>query len=66
MKFLSIISLSALALVSVSALPKGPKKYILVNGVSKLNPEYTNWQKQNDQAGAGTSMSPQHASYVLN
>ncbi|KAJ3394669.1 hypothetical protein HDU92_006657 [Lobulomyces angularis] len=26
-----------------------PVKYVKINGITKLNPEYTNWQKQNGQ-----------------
>ncbi|KAL3900686.1 MAG: hypothetical protein SGCHY_001162 [Lobulomycetales sp.] len=30
-----------------------PKKYIKVNGISKLNPEYTQWQQKQTQQAAG-------------
>ncbi|KAL3900685.1 MAG: hypothetical protein SGCHY_001161 [Lobulomycetales sp.] len=30
-----------------------PKKYIKINGITKLNPEYTQWQQQQTQQAAG-------------
>ena len=34
----------------------GPKKYIKVNGVTKLNPEYKKWQERQTGVGTVTSM----------
>ena len=41
----------------------GPKKYIKVNGVMKLNPEYKKWQES--QTGVGTATSLKNSDQAL-
>jgi hypothetical protein len=41
----------------------GPKKYIKVNGVTKLNPEYKKWQER--QTGVGTATSLKNSDQAL-
>jgi hypothetical protein len=41
----------------------GPKKYIKVNGVMKLNPEYKRWQES--QTGVGTATSLKNSDQAL-
>ena len=38
------------------------QKYIKVNGISKINPEWKNWQNQN---GVGTSLSKKEEDHAL-
>ena len=40
-----------------------PKKYIKVNGVTKLNPEYKKWQER--QTGVGTATSLKNSDQAL-
>jgi hypothetical protein len=44
-----------------------PKKYVKINGIMKLNPEYKQWKNQQNKAeAAGTSQAAKPATTVLN